>query len=138
MAALLIPQGMPWYASSQHGKARRGRALCKVNGCTDPSLRWLAKPNSRPIHSIGISLLAGILQEILQGDPWDPLQVLIIGSERLEYYGRLNLTKTASFKDTGAVFFSADERAELCERVLGKMLKIRNCDERVGEMGCPM
>ena len=68
----------------------------------------------------------------------DPLQVLIIGSERLEYYGRLNLTKTASFKDTGAVFFSADERAELCERILGKMLKIRNCDERVGEMGCPM
>ena len=56
----------------------------------------------------------------------------------MEYYGRLNLTKTASFKDTGAVFFSADERAELCERVLGKMLKIRNCDERVGEMGCPM
>ena len=45
----------------------------------------------------------------------------IIGSERLEpaYYGRLNLTKTASFKDTGAVFFSADERAELCERIEG-------------------
>ena len=52
MAAVLIPQGMPEVCQST---ARHGIALCKVNGCTDPSLRWQGKPNSRPIHSIGIS-----------------------------------------------------------------------------------
>ena len=50
MVALLILQGMP---ASQLGTVRR-IAVCKVNGCTDPSLPWQAKPNRRSIHSIGI------------------------------------------------------------------------------------
>ena len=39
--------------ASQPGTVPR-IAVCKVNGCTDPSFPWQAKPNRRSIHSIGI------------------------------------------------------------------------------------
>ena len=84
MAAVLIPQGMPEVCQSM---ARHGIALCKVNGCTDPSLRWQGKPNSRPIHSIGISQSRdknSPLSLSLGRTPLLRVLTLITGSGRLE------------------------------------------------------
>ena len=50
-------------------------AVCKVNGCTDPSLPWQAKPNRRSIHSIGIFSPRQELSPLVR-------RTLIIGSER--------------------------------------------------------
>ena len=72
MVALLILQGMP---ASQLGTVPR-IAVCKVNGCTDPSLPWQAKPNRRSIHSIGIfsprQELSPLLALLVSSGPPDP------------------------------------------------------------------